>query len=44
MAPAVAEGKLRLQIADPLPLTLAGVQKGHELLAQPHEGRLVLVK
>ncbi|WP_461214246.1 quinone oxidoreductase family protein [Lacticaseibacillus sp. GG6-2] len=44
LAPAVAEQHLRLQLADPLPLTLEGLQAGHELLGKPHEGRIVLVK
>ncbi|MCI1985871.1 MAG: zinc-binding dehydrogenase [Lactobacillus sp.] len=44
LAPAVADGSLRLHVADPLPFTLAGLQRGHELLGQPHDGRLVLVK
>lgn len=44
LAPAVADGSLRLHVAEPLPFTLAGIEQGHELLGQPHEGRLVLVK
>lgn len=44
LAPAVAEGRLRLELGAPLPFTVEGVQAGHELLAKPHEGRIVLVK
>ncbi len=44
LAPAVAEQQLHLQLAEPLPLTLAGLQAGHDLLGQPHDGRIVLVK
>lgn len=44
LAPALAVGQLKVQLADELPFSLAGVQQGHELLGQPHDGRLVLVK
>ena len=44
LAPEVADKQLRLQVAEPLPLTLAGLQAGHDLLTKPHEGRIVLVK
>ncbi|WP_390405271.1 quinone oxidoreductase family protein [Lacticaseibacillus jixiensis] len=44
LVPELAVGHLRLQLAPTLPFTAAGAQAGHELLAKPHDGRIVLVK
>ncbi|WP_268913936.1 NADP-dependent oxidoreductase [Lentilactobacillus sp. SPB1-3] len=40
----MADNKLSIKIGNVLPFSLSGVQKGHQILEEPHDGRVIISK